>query len=61
MFLFIIKKLQQQPVTESYQYNQVSPSRSPSGPTYTQLSGTNSRQQSYHTSTAPQANTGIIF
>ncbi|XP_065226744.1 aryl hydrocarbon receptor nuclear translocator homolog isoform X3 [Planococcus citri] len=28
---------QQQPVTEGYQYNQLSPSRSPNGPTYTQL------------------------
>ncbi|KDR13789.1 Aryl hydrocarbon receptor nuclear translocator-like protein, partial [Zootermopsis nevadensis] len=27
-----------QPVTEGYQYSQLSPSRSPSGPTYTQLS-----------------------
>jgi aryl hydrocarbon receptor nuclear translocator len=34
---------QQQP-PESYQYSQLSPSRSPSGPTYTQLSsGINSR------------------
>ncbi|XP_054279287.1 aryl hydrocarbon receptor nuclear translocator homolog isoform X3 [Macrosteles quadrilineatus] len=30
---------QQQPVTEGYQYNQLSPSQSPTGPTYTQLSG----------------------
>lgn len=51
------RNLQQQPVTESYQYSQVSPSRSPSGPTYTQLSGGNNRQ-SYHTTTAPQANAG---
>ncbi|XP_037031345.1 aryl hydrocarbon receptor nuclear translocator homolog isoform X1 [Bradysia coprophila] len=50
---------QQQPVTESYpSYNQVSPSRSPSGPTYTQLSGGNNRQN-YHTTTAPQANSGM--
>ncbi|XP_046399631.1 aryl hydrocarbon receptor nuclear translocator homolog isoform X2 [Ischnura elegans] len=28
-----------QPVTEGYQYSQMSPSRSPGGPTYTQLSG----------------------
>lgn len=51
---------QQQPVTESYQYNQVSPSRSPNGPTYTQLSGGSVRQQqhqpgNYH-SNASQAN-----
>ncbi|EEB18222.1 conserved hypothetical protein [Pediculus humanus corporis] len=31
--------LRQQPVTEGYNYSQLSPSRSPSGPTYTQLSG----------------------
>ncbi|XP_075217529.1 aryl hydrocarbon receptor nuclear translocator homolog tgo isoform X3 [Lycorma delicatula] len=30
--------LRQQPVTEGYQYSQLSPSRSPTGPTYTQLS-----------------------
>uniref|UniRef100_A0A1B0A7L1 Uncharacterized protein n=1 Tax=Glossina pallidipes TaxID=7398 RepID=A0A1B0A7L1_GLOPL len=35
---------QQQPVTEGYQYNQTSPARSPSGPTYTQLSAGNARQ-----------------
>ncbi|XP_059479772.1 aryl hydrocarbon receptor nuclear translocator homolog isoform X3 [Neocloeon triangulifer] len=29
--------LRQQPVTEGYQYSQISPSRSPSGPTYTNL------------------------
>lgn len=29
---------QQQPPPEAYQYSQLSPSRSPSGPTYTQLS-----------------------
>lgn len=44
---------QQQPVTEGYQYNQLSPSRSPT--TYTQLSG-NSRQTNYHTTTAAQSN-----
>lgn len=54
---------QQQPVTESYQYNQVSPSRSPNGPTYTQLSSGNPRQQqhpqaTYHTG-APQPNAGM--
>lgn len=31
--------LRQQPVTEGYNYSQLSPSRSPGGPTYTQLSG----------------------
>lgn len=31
--------LRQQPVTEGYQYSQLSPSHSPTGPTYTQLSG----------------------
>ncbi|XP_055378421.1 aryl hydrocarbon receptor nuclear translocator homolog [Condylostylus longicornis] len=36
----------QQPVTEGYQYNQLSPARSPTGPTYTQLSGS-SRQGTY--------------
>uniref|UniRef100_A0A1I8NI81 Aryl hydrocarbon receptor nuclear translocator homolog n=1 Tax=Musca domestica TaxID=7370 RepID=A0A1I8NI81_MUSDO len=35
---------QQQPVTEGYQYQQTSPARSPSGPTYTQLSAGNGRQ-----------------
>lgn len=52
---------QQQPVTEGYQYNQMSPSRSPSGPTYTQLSAGNSRQTTaYHTSAqTPQSNAGI--
>lgn len=50
---------QQQPVTEGYQYNQLSPSRSPSGPTYTQLSAGNSRQSTYHAGGASQTNTGI--
>ena len=44
----------------------MSPSRSPSGPTYTQLSGGNPRQptqhqpqqQNYHPSSAPQTNAG---
>lgn len=35
--------LRQQPVTEGYQYSQLSPSHSPTGPTYTQLSGGNRR------------------
>lgn len=41
---------QQQPVTEGYQYQHSSPARSPSGPTYTQLSAGNARQ----IATAPQ-------
>lgn len=52
---------QQQPVTEGYQYSQISPSRSPSGPTYTQLSGGNPRQTTYHTTTPAQPNPGLIF
>uniref|UniRef100_A0A8D9EG19 Aryl hydrocarbon receptor nuclear translocator homolog n=1 Tax=Cacopsylla melanoneura TaxID=428564 RepID=A0A8D9EG19_9HEMI len=46
---------QQQPVTEGYQYShsQLSPSRSPNGPTYTQLSG-GARAQAY-----PVSNPGI--
>ncbi|XP_039961541.1 aryl hydrocarbon receptor nuclear translocator homolog [Bactrocera tryoni] len=40
---------QQQAVSEGYQYNQTSPARSPSGPTYTQLSAGNTRQGNYHT------------
>ncbi|KAF4520745.1 hypothetical protein B566_EDAN007374 [Ephemera danica] len=54
--------LRQQPVTEGYQYSQISPSRSPSGPTYTQLSAgvrgalTPAQNNSYHpASTAPGA------
>lgn len=52
--------LQQQPVTESYQYNQISPSRSPSGPTYTQLNNPRQQhqQQNYHTNAPPQSNAG---
>lgn len=45
--------LRQQPVTEAYQYSQLSPSRSPNGPTYTQLSA-GARCQSY-----PIPNPGI--
>ncbi|XP_034948401.1 aryl hydrocarbon receptor nuclear translocator homolog isoform X3 [Chelonus insularis] len=42
----------QQPVTEGYQYNQLSPSRSPSGPTYTQLSsGARTPATQYHSAT----------
>jgi aryl hydrocarbon receptor nuclear translocator len=51
--------MQQQPATEGYQYSQLSPSRSPSGPIYTQLSGTNSRQ-TYHTTTTAQPNPGKL-
>uniref|UniRef100_A0A1B6CDX3 Aryl hydrocarbon receptor nuclear translocator homolog n=1 Tax=Clastoptera arizonana TaxID=38151 RepID=A0A1B6CDX3_9HEMI len=43
--------LRQQPVTEGYQYNQLSPSRSPTGPTYTQLSA-GARGAPYHTAPA---------
>ncbi|GLV43244.1 tango [Carabus blaptoides fortunei] len=46
--------LRQQPVTEGYQFNQLSPSRSPSGPTYTQLSG-GARSTTYHTANPAQA------
>uniref|UniRef100_A0A146M658 Aryl hydrocarbon receptor nuclear translocator homolog n=1 Tax=Lygus hesperus TaxID=30085 RepID=A0A146M658_LYGHE len=41
-----------QPVSEGYQYSEVSPSRSPTGPTYTQLSGTRTAQTPYHNSPA---------
>ena len=51
----------QQPVTEGYQYSQLSPSRSPSGPTYTQLSAGNSRQTSYHTTPTAQSNAGLFL
>lgn len=47
-----------QPVTEGYQYNQeMSPSRSPSGPTYTQLSG-GARQTTYHNPSPATASPG---
>jgi len=46
-----------QPVTEGYQYSQLSPSRSPSGPTYTQLSA-GARGGPYHTPTTAPGNTG---
>lgn len=52
-----LRQQQQQPVTEGYQYNQTSPARSPSGPTYTQLSAGNGRQASYHTGPTAAANT----
>lgn len=51
----------QQPVTEGYQYSQLSPSRSPSGPTYTQLSSgarTPATQQ-YHAVTTVPNNPGL--
>nr|CAD7429155.1 unnamed protein product [Timema monikensis] len=50
--------LRQQPVTEGYQYSQLSPARSPSGPTYTQLSG-GARATAYHTPTSAPGNTGM--
>ncbi|XP_046416067.1 aryl hydrocarbon receptor nuclear translocator homolog isoform X1 [Neodiprion virginianus] len=52
---------QQQPVTEGYQYNhQLSPSRSPSGPTYTQLSsGARTPAASYHAVTTVPNNPGM--
>ncbi|GAB0089881.1 Aryl hydrocarbon receptor nuclear translocator homolog [Sergentomyia squamirostris] len=50
--------IRQQPVTEGYQYNQLSPSRSPSGPTYTQLSGGNLRPN-YQTAEPPHTNTNL--
>jgi len=45
-----------QPVTEGYQYNQLSPSQSPTGPTYTQLSGgaRGAPPTSYHAPAPPQ-------
>jgi hypothetical protein len=49
--------LLQQPVTEGYQYSQLSPSRSPSGPTYTQLSA-GARGGPYHTPTTAPGNAG---
>lgn len=50
----------QQPVTEGYQYSQLSPSRSPSGPTYTQLSS-NARTPAsqYHAVTTVPNNPGM--
>lgn len=52
-----LRQQQQQPVSEGgYQYSQLSPSRSPSGPTYTTLSGSGqtARQATYHTATTTQ-------
>lgn len=46
--------MRQQPQPESYQYSQLSPSRSPSGPTYTQLSSGINARPSYHTTTSTQ-------
>ncbi|XP_014613536.1 aryl hydrocarbon receptor nuclear translocator homolog isoform X1 [Polistes fuscatus] len=50
----------QQPVTEGYQYSQLSPSRSPSGPTYTQLSsGARTPATQYHAVTTVPNNPGM--
>ncbi|XP_070171119.1 aryl hydrocarbon receptor nuclear translocator homolog isoform X1 [Polyergus mexicanus] len=52
----------QQPVTEGYQYSQLSPSRSPSGPTYTQLSSgarTPATQQYHAVTTVPNNPAGM--
>lgn len=47
--------MRQQTQTEGYQgYNQLSPSRSPSGPTYTQLSSGINARPAYHTATSAQ-------
>lgn len=46
--------MRQQGQPESYQYSQLSPSRSPSGPTYTQLSSGINTRPSYHTTTSAQ-------
>lgn len=47
--------MRQQTQTEGYQgYNQLSPSRSPSGPTYTQLSSGINARTAYHTATSAQ-------
>lgn len=56
-----MRQQQQQPPTDNYQYNQVSPSRSPNAPTYTQLSGSSRAQQhaNYHPSAANAANPGM--
>lgn len=54
----ILFPFEQQPVTEGYQYSQLSPSRSPSGPTYTQLSsGARTPATQYHAvTTVPNPN-----
>lgn len=52
--------LRQQAAADNYQYNQVSPSRSPSGPTYTQLGGAANTRQNNYTSPQQQANPGKI-
>lgn len=53
---------QQQAPPESYQYSQLSPSRSPSGPTYTQLSsGINSRAYSATATTQQAPQPGNIY
>lgn len=46
--------MRQQGQPESYQYSQLSPSRSPSGPTYTQLSSGINTRPSYHTTATAQ-------
>lgn len=51
--------VRQQPVTEGYQFNELSPSRSPNTQTYTQLTtGTRQNASSYHTP-ASTANAGL--
>ncbi|KAG5684802.1 hypothetical protein PVAND_014015 [Polypedilum vanderplanki] len=49
-----MRQQQQQPPPESYQYNQLSPSRSPSGPTYTQLSSGIQSRPAYNATTTTQ-------
>lgn len=57
LILFFV--IMQQPVTEGYQYSQLSPSRSPSGPTYTQLSsGARTAPAQYHSVTTVPNNPG---
>lgn len=63
-FQFLMNRILilQQPVTEGYQYSQLSPSRSPSGPTYTQLSsGARTPATQYHAVTTVPNNPGNIF
>ncbi|XP_043281795.1 aryl hydrocarbon receptor nuclear translocator homolog isoform X3 [Venturia canescens] len=52
--------MSRQPVTEGYQYSQLSPSRSPGGPTYTQLSsGARTPATQYHSVTTVPNNPGM--
>lgn len=53
---------QAHPVTEGYQYNhnQTSPARSPSGPTYTQLSAGNSRQTTSYQAAQAASNHSVV-